>query len=72
MFKIFRNHTVSVLNEDWDMIIPSLSLKHIPRSGELVYIKKFEDYFIVLNVIHNIEENHGVFIVIKEYQKNNK
>lgn len=64
-----NNYSVSVLDENWEVIIPILKLKHLPRNGELLYIKKFEDYFTVLNVIHNIEKKHGIFIIVKKYEK---
>jgi len=74
MLDLFRKHSVTVLDRNWNPIFPVIKIKHIPRSGELIYMVD-EIYYRVINVIHNIGKKQGIFLVtepIDLHQKNIK
>ena len=66
---MFGKYTISIMNNAWEMVIPKLKVKHIPRSGELIYLTDLEQYYRVLNVIHNITNKQEVFIIVENYDK---
>jgi hypothetical protein len=66
---MFRKHNISLMDDKWDMIIPKMKVKHIPRYGELIYLNNQEEYYKVLNVIHNITHKHEIFIIVELFNK---
>jgi hypothetical protein len=66
---MFGKYKISIMNNAWEMIIPKLKVKHIPRSGELIYLTDLEQYYRVLNVIHNITNKQEIFIIVENYDK---
>jgi len=66
---MFGKYKISIMNNAWEMIIPKLKVKHIPRMGELIYLTDLEQYYRVLNVIHNITNKQEVFIIVENYDK---
>lgn len=62
MFK--RKYTTSLLDSKWISIKRNIKLSIIPRIHEYIY---YEDkYYIVLNVVHQINDKHEVFIIVEE------
>jgi hypothetical protein len=61
---LFKRHSVSVLDEKWNPIFLLVKVKHIPRAGELVYLKD-KNYYRVINVVHNINKKQGIFLVVE-------
>lgn len=66
---MFGKYKISIMNNAWEMVIPKLKVKHIPRSGELIYLTDLEQYYRVLNVIHNITNKQEIFIIVENYDK---
>ena len=66
---MFFGHKISIMDNSWEMIIPRLKVKHIPRSGELIYLTDLEQYYRVLNVIHNVTSKQEIFIIVEIYDK---
>lgn len=66
---MFGKYTISIMNNAWEMIIPRIRVKHIPRMGELIYLTDLEQYYRVLNVIHNITNKQEIFIIVENYDK---
>jgi len=66
---MFGKYKISIMNNAWEMIIPSLKVKHIPRNGELIYLNDLEQYYRVLNVIHNITNKQEIFVIVENYDK---
>ena len=56
------------MDEKWHILKPNIKVKRIPRFGELIYLGDLKIYYKVLNVIHYVNGNEGVFIVIQEYK----
>jgi hypothetical protein len=69
MFNWFKYHSISILNDKWEVIKPDLSLKYIPRGGELIYLNDQEKYFKVINVVHNLTDKQNIFIVVSDYEE---
>jgi hypothetical protein len=65
MFK--RKYSVSILNENWEMIKGSVKLTFIPRANELLYFN--ESYYNVINVIHCLSDKQGIFLIVKPMEK---
>jgi hypothetical protein len=68
---MFGKYNISIMNNAWEMIIPRLKVKHIPRNGELIYLNDLEQYYRVLNVIHNITKKQEIFVIVENYDKKN-
>ena len=66
---MFKKYNVSLMNEKWEMIIENLKVKYIPRTSELIYLDKQEQYYKVMNVIHNITNKHEIFIIVEFFDK---
>ncbi len=66
---MFGKYKISIMNNAWEMVIPKLKVKHIPRSGELIYLTDLEQYYRVLNVIHNITNKQEIFVIVENYDK---
>lgn len=66
---MFGKYKISVMNNAWEMIIPRIRVKYIPRSGELIYLTDLEQYYRVLNVIHNITNKQEIFVIVENYDK---
>lgn len=66
---MFGKYKISIMNNAWEMVIPKLKVKHIPRMGELIYLTDLEQYYRVLNVIHNITNKQEIFIIVENYDK---
>jgi len=61
---LFRKYSVTVLNRDWDPIFPTIKIKHLPRSGEWIYLTD-KNYYSIINVVHNIGKKQGIFLVVE-------
>jgi hypothetical protein len=57
------------MNDEWDIIIPNLKVRQIPREGELIFLDKEKTYYKVITVIHNITKKHSIFVIIENYDK---
>jgi hypothetical protein len=66
---MFRKYNISLMDEKWGMIVPKMSVRHIPRYGEFIYLNNQEQYFRVLNVIHNMTHKHEIFIIVELFDK---
>jgi hypothetical protein len=66
---MFKKYNISLMDNKWEMIIQTLKVKHIPRSGELIYLNSQEQYYKVINVIHNITKKHEIFIIVEIFDK---
>ena len=66
---MFGKSYITLIDEKWEVVKDKLFVKSIPRAGELIYIVEYEQYYKVLNVIHNISKKQGIFVVIENYDK---
>lgn len=71
MINLFRKYSISILDKSWMPIKGSLKLKYIPRQGELIYLEERNQYYKVLNVVHNLtsKDKQGIFIIVDEFGK---
>ena len=67
MFKLFKRHSVSILDRTWEPIKQGVSMKFIPRYGEYIYIEEVSRYYKVLNVVYYLNNKEGVFIIVEEF-----
>ena len=66
---LFKKYSVSILNLDWKELFPTVKIKHIPRSGELIYLSD-KNYYRVFNVVHNIGNKQGIFLIVEPLEDN--
>ncbi len=66
---MFRSKfSVTILNEDWSVLVETIKVKHIPRIEELIYLTELSSYYKILNIVHNFEnKNHGLFLIVSKY-----
>lgn len=64
-----KRYSVSVLNSNWEVMIPVIKLEHLPRMDELIYLESNEEYYQVKTVVHNINKKQGVFIIVEKFLK---
>jgi len=63
--RMFKNHSISIINQQWEFIVKNANIKHVPRANELIYIEVEKIYFRVINVVYNINSKQGIFIVVE-------
>ncbi len=61
---LFSRYSVSILNREWQTIMSVVKVKHIPRSNEVIYLTD-GNYYRVINVVHNIDKKHGIFLIVE-------
>jgi hypothetical protein len=66
---MFRKYNISLMDEKWEMINQNIKVKHIPRVSELIYLNNEEQYYKVINVIHNMTNKHEIFIIVEIFDK---
>ncbi len=72
MFNLFKRHSVSFLNKEWEPIINhNQKVRYIPREGEFIYIEKTNQYYRVINVIYYLNKKQGVFVIIEQFGEKN-
>lgn len=59
-----KKYTVTFLNSKWETVKSEVKLKSIPQRDEYLYMDN--KYYDVLNVVHSINKNHNIFIIIEE------
>jgi hypothetical protein len=62
MFK--RKYNTSLLDSKWNPIKRNLKLSIIPRIHEYIYHE--DKYYMVLNVVHQLNDKHDIFIIVEE------
>ena len=57
-------YKVTLINSKWEVVKNKVKLYVLPRRDEYVF---FDDsYFLVLNVVHVLDGEQGIFIIINE------
>lgn len=71
--KIFKKkYSVTVMDESWKQLKINVKLTNIPRRDELIYLENLQTYYKVTNVIHYLNNKHGIFIVVTKYSEGKK
>jgi hypothetical protein len=68
MFKI--KYTVSFLDSKWNLVKNNIKLYTVPRKDEYVFFDGL--YYEVLNVVHTIDKNHSIYVIINEVPHQHK
>lgn len=59
-----KKYTITFLNSKWEIVKSNIKLKSVPQRDEYIYMDN--RYYDVLNVVHSINKNHEIFVVIEE------
>ncbi len=62
MFK--SKYSVSILNPKWKPMKINLKLRIIPRQDEYIFFN--EQYYEVLKVVHMLNKNQDIFVIVNE------
>jgi hypothetical protein len=62
MFK--TKYKVTLLDSKWNAVKTNVKLTFLPRRDEYVFFDGL--YYLVLNVVHTLDGQQGVFIIIDE------
>jgi hypothetical protein len=65
----FNKYSVSILNSNWEVMFQKILVKHIPRMDELIYLESISEYYQVMMVVHNINKNQGIFLIVEKFNK---
>lgn len=68
MFK--SNYTVSFLDSKWNVLKNKIKVYSLPRKDEYVFFDGL--YYEVLNVVHTIDNNHAIYVIINEVPHQHK
>jgi hypothetical protein len=68
MFK--TKYTVSFLNSKWNVLKNNIKVHSLPRKDEYVFFNGL--YYEVLNVVHTIDNNHIIYVIINEVPHQHK
>jgi len=61
-----RKYNITLLDSKWQPLKIDVKFTIIPRRDEFIYIDR---YYRVLNVVHNLEKKHYVFVVVEEFNQ---
>ena len=59
-----KKYTITLLNSKWEIVKPNIKLISIPKKDEYIFMDN--KYYDVLNVIHTIEKEHKILIIVEE------
>jgi hypothetical protein len=59
-----KKYTITFLNSKWEIVKSNIKLKSVPQRDEYIYMD--DRYYDVLNVVHSINKNHEIFVIIEE------
>lgn len=67
-------YNITLLDSKWNPIKRNIKFDSVPKSDEFIFFK--EKYYRVINVVHSVGDNPGLFVIIdefiqKEQEKNN-
>jgi hypothetical protein len=62
MFK--TKYKVTLLDSKWNVVKTNVKLTVLPRRDEYVFFDGL--YYLVLNVVHTLDGQQGVFVIIDE------
>ena len=70
LVKIFKKrHSITIMNDKWEVLKNNHKLSNLPRNGEFIYLEEYNSYFKVVNVIHYLNNKHGIFIIVREFSQ---
>jgi hypothetical protein len=59
-----KKYTVTLLNSKWEIVKSNIKLISIPKKEEYIFMDN--KYYDVLNVVHTIEKEHKILIIVGE------
>lgn len=69
MFNWFKKYSVSILDRDWKPIKEVVKVKHVPRTGELIYFEEGGTYYRIIHVVHYLNKKQGIFIIVEKLKQ---
>lgn len=70
MFK--KKRYISLINTKWEPIKQNLKVDAIPKRDEFIYIEELGKYFLVINLVHKLNQRHHIFVVVSEFDNSIK
>lgn len=67
-----KKFSVTIMDEAWNQLKINVKLTSIPRRDELIFLENQNTYYKVMNVIHYLNNKHGVFIIVTLYSEEKK
>jgi len=64
-----RKYNISLLDSKWNPIKRNMKFLFVPRRDEFIYL--VDRYYQVLNVVHDIQKKHEIFVIVEELKTNN-
>ena len=62
-----RKYKVSILTSKWEIIKMNLKLTIIPKKDEYLFIDN--QYYEIINVVHVINDNQDIFLIVNATDK---
>lgn len=59
-----KKYTVTLLNSKWEVVKRNLPFEVIPRRDEFIWFE--EQYFEVVNVVHQIDKKQSIFVIVNQ------
>lgn len=62
---MFRaKYNITLIDSKWNPIKNTVKFIDIPRRDEFIYL--VDRYYQVINVVHNMDKKHHIFVIIEE------
>jgi hypothetical protein len=59
-----RKYTISLLDTNWQVIKRNLKMTVIPRKDEYIWFSS--KYYLITNIVHTLNPNEEVILVVEE------
>lgn len=64
-----KKYKISLIDSKWNPITRSLKIEFLPRANELIYYN--EQYYNIVNVIHDFSREQSLVLIVEPTKKNN-
>lgn len=72
IYKLFGVYTrIHIMDTNHKILKSNVKIKFIPKSNDLICFENDGDYFLVVKVIHLINDRHDIWIVTQQFSASN-
>ena len=68
VYKLLGIYTqIHIMDERYDRLKNDVKIKHVPNVGDLIYFEEGGAYFMVVKVLHLINDRQQIWVVVQQF-----